>query len=1053
MRLPRRPPGGSPDAPRAGAPAPDTGAPARHEGPRRAARTHRRGAHAGPRAAEERPAAHERPAHQQSAQDRPARERSAPRDTAPAGTAPPPRPVRAAAPRAPRPLLRSLRPRSVRAKTVALLMVPVVSLMALWAFATVSTAQDVWDLLRLKEVHRTLLDPVEDTVTALQAERAAAGRYLAAPTPAARAVLRGRAAATDRAAAPLDLGRDYTSADAAGLGADAGARVSALVTRLRGLAAVRRGVESRRLDWPAAYRAYGDAVDGAFAVTGSLTGLQDHDAASDARVLLEFSRGREMLAREDALLGAAHTSGRLPAAEQREFTGAAHTRRDLYLQSAADLRPADRSAWQAVADSAEWKALASLEDAVAAAPAGRAAAGAAPAARWDAAAGTAARTVRAVEEQAGRAAAGRADPYVMGVFTRSGAAVALGLVAVLASLLISVQVGRALVGELVGLRNSALDLAGRRLPAAMRRLLAGEEIDVEAEAPLSAGRGDDEIAQVAGALETVHRAALKAAVERAEVLSGVSGVFVNLARRSQVLVHRQLTLLDAMERRTEDPAELADLFRLDHLTTRMRRHAEGLIILSGAAPGRAWRKPVPMLDVVRAAVSEVEDYARVEVHRMPHAAVAGSAVADLTHLVAELVENATAFSPPHTRVHVRGEQVGNGYVLEVEDRGLGMGAEAMADANRRIAAAEQLDLFDSDRLGLYVVSRLARRHQVKVSLRPSAYGGTTAVVLLPTALLEQAAAGPARSGGARPGVRPAPGGAVRPAGPGAAPAGPVPVPSAPPGPVRPAVPGPAGPAAHERPAHERPAHGQTPDAAPAHGEPAHGPAAHGEPVPQPAAPGAAGPGPLPSGPPPSGPAPSGPHGPHAPGQPLPLRPAAAAPRPAAGDSGRTPPPRRPAQGPRPLPRQTGVLRPFGADGRSPGVLRPVPFRAADGGPPGSPAAPAGPPDATPGGIPAGTPGAAPAATAPATAAATPGGAPAAGASTGLPRRVRQASIAPQLREAPAPVAGRRPAPAGRTPEQARAAMSAFQSGWARGTGRPSPARRSAPDRPYEGDAG
>ncbi|MEV5266981.1 sensor histidine kinase, partial [Streptomyces werraensis] len=166
---------------------------------------------------------------------------------------------------------------------------------------------------------------------------------------------------------------------------------------------------------------------------------------------------------------------------------------------------------------------------------------------------------------------------------------------------------------------------------------------------------------------------------------------------------------------------------------------ESLIILSGAAPGRAWRKPVPLTDVVRAAVSEVEDYARVEVRQLAETSVAGAAVADLTHLLAEIIENAAQFSPPHTRVRVTGEPVGNGYAVEVEDRGLGMGKEALAEANRRITESEALDLFDSDRLGLFVVSRLAARHAVKVHLKTSPYGGTTAVVLLPTALLDDRA--------------------------------------------------------------------------------------------------------------------------------------------------------------------------------------------------------------------------------------------------------------------------------------------------------------------------
>jgi anti-sigma regulatory factor (Ser/Thr protein kinase) len=167
----------------------------------------------------------------------------------------------------------------------------------------------------------------------------------------------------------------------------------------------------------------------------------------------------------------------------------------------------------------------------------------------------------------------------------------------------------------------------------------------------------------------------------------------------------------------------------------MRRHAESLIILSGAAPGRAWRRPVSLMNVVRAAVSEVEDYARVEVRQLPEVAVVGGAVADLTHLLAEVVENAAQFSPPHTRVRITGEPVGNGYVIEVEDRGLGMGKERIAEANRRIEQSEALDLFDSDRLGLFVVSRLSARHGIRVRLQTSPYGGTTAVVLLPTALL------------------------------------------------------------------------------------------------------------------------------------------------------------------------------------------------------------------------------------------------------------------------------------------------------------------------------
>ncbi|WP_052390206.1 nitrate- and nitrite sensing domain-containing protein [Streptomyces sp. NRRL B-24484] len=819
-----------------------------------------------------------------------------------------------------------LRPRTVRARIVALLMVPVVSVLALWSFATVTTARGVWDTLHLKAVTRTVLDPVAATVAGLQAERTAAGQLLAGGPPGRENALREAAAATDRAAAPLHLADGYNRADAEGLGDETAGRVDELTAAVAALPALRAKVLQHQAGWPETYAAYSAAIDRALEVTGSVTALQDHRVASDARVLLEFSRARELLAREDSLLRAGQTAGGLGEAQRGEFGAAVYARR-LFAQTASrDLRPADRSALQAVTGGADYRELVRLEDAVRDAPDGRAALQTVPADRWADLADATARGLAGVERAAGSAAAERSDPYALGLFTPAGLAVLLGLAAVLASLLISVQIGRGLVTELVRLRNSALELAGRTLPATMRRLRAGEEIDIAAEAPLRP-HGGDEIGQVRGALGRVQRAAVTAAVERAEVLSGVSGVFVNLARRSQVLVHRQLTLLDAMERRTEDPAELADLFRLDHLTTRMRRHAEGLIILSGAAPGRAWRKPVPLMDVVRAAVAEVEEYARVEVHRLPYAAVSGQAVADLTHLVAELVENATGFSPPHTRVHVRGEQVGNGYAVEIEDRGLGMGPEALADANRRIEASEQVDLFDSDRLGLFVVSRLARRHGVRVSLRPSAYGGTTAVVLLPNALLE------------------------------------------------------TGTAAEAKPAEDV----------------------------------------------------------------LPVAPAPERPE-------------RPEQLDPPIVRPLPTAAPFGALGGDPGVLRPTPFRAdgtrpAPGVPSVPPArsaeppapAPAAPAPAAPApAVPAGRPAAAPArrpAAAPARAVqAAPAGDREDRGDGELPRRVRQASLVPQLREAPArpPTAPRRDGgqPVGRNPEEARAAMSAFQRGWARGATEP-----------------
>ncbi|KOX17190.1 sensor histidine kinase [Streptomyces sp. NRRL F-6491] len=629
------------------------------------------------------------------------------------------------------------RPRTVRAKIVSLLMVPVVSLLALWGFATVTTAQEIARLRQLQRLDTEVREPVSAALTALQAERRAAVRQVAAPGAHRAAELKDRMRGTDEAVDRLRLGATHTVGDTGDLPDEVADRVSAFVGKVEGLALLRTAAADGRADWDQVYAEYTGTISAAFAVCGALAGVQDGERGADARVLLEFGRAGEMLSREDALLGSARLGGLLTADRLRAFSGAAETRRTLIASATADLPAAGRAAWTRLATGADHTRLIRAEDRIRAATPGRPAARAVTSTDWDAPLAAVRDGLAAIEADARTGAADRTDPFAGGALTSGGAAVAFGLVAVGASLLVSVRIGRGLVVELVGLRNTALGIARRELPAAMRRLRAGEEIDIRAEAPAGPD-SEDEIGQVGEALATVHRAALSAAVERAELADGISGVFVNLARRSQVLVHRQLNLLDAMERRADDPGELDDLFRLDHLTTRMRRHAESLIILSGAAPGRAWRRPVPLTDVVRAAVSEIEDYARVEMPRLPETAVVGGAVADLTHLLAELIENATQFSPPHTKVRVSGEPVGNGYVLEIEDRGLGMGRESLAEANARIARTEDLDLFDSDRLGLFVVSRLSSRHDVKVHLRTSPYGGTTAVVLLPTDVLQGA---------------------------------------------------------------------------------------------------------------------------------------------------------------------------------------------------------------------------------------------------------------------------------------------------------------------------
>jgi PAS domain S-box-containing protein len=231
--------------------------------------------------------------------------------------------------------------------------------------------------------------------------------------------------------------------------------------------------------------------------------------------------------------------------------------------------------------------------------------------------------------------------------------------------------------------------------------------------------------------------------EQAALRKSIGDLLHNLARRSQGLVDRQLELIDELERGEVDPDRLDELFRMDHLATRMRRNVENLIVLSGVEQRRRWSESVPLRDVVEAAVAEVEDYSRVQVAGIHDLTLSGQVASDVAHLLAELVENATSFSSPATRVDVSGGPAGNGYVLEIEDHGIGMSDAELVKANRRLAAPLAADVAVSRMMGFHVVGRLAARHGIRVQLRHSWFGGVAALVLLPAALLGSAGERPA----------------------------------------------------------------------------------------------------------------------------------------------------------------------------------------------------------------------------------------------------------------------------------------------------------------------
>ncbi|MGW2524694.1 nitrate- and nitrite sensing domain-containing protein [Streptomyces sp. NPDC001617] len=622
------------------------------------------------------------------------------------------------------------RGKSIRRKIVALLLVPLVSLTAIWGFATVLTGREAEQLFNVSDVVEKIAYPIEDTVRVVQQERRQSLVYLADPRAADGLVdLRRATAATDKAVAEIRKNSQNPDVRDA-MGADTAQRLSTALDAFEGIESLRRSVQDGTVDRAQTLDLYDRLIDPCYVLLTNLHVVDNVEMDKQYRALVNLARARELLSREDALLGSSLIVGKLSRDEIRDVTDLIAQRSMMYDISLQLLPSSEQDRYEQF-----WKNAATAPLRVAEQSAVSSGGSTEVTAKsWDTAAGNVLDELGTLNDQASDRYQDRVRPVAINVIAKAAVAGVLGLLALLFSLFLSVRIGRTHIRDLRQLRLEAHESSGVRLPSVMRRLSAGEQVDVETEVP-RLEYDKNEIGEVGQALNTLQRAAVEAAVKQAELRAGVSEVFVNLARRSQVLLHKQLTLLDTMERRTEDTDELADLFRLDHLTTRMRRHAEGLVILSGAAPSRQWRKPVQLMDVVRAAVAEVEDYERIEVRRLPRVAVTGPAVADLTHLVAELLENATVFSPPHTAVQVVGERVANGFTLEIHDRGLGMAADALLDANLRLAETPEFELSDTDRLGLFVVSRLAERQNVRVSLQPSPYGGTTAVVFIPDALL------------------------------------------------------------------------------------------------------------------------------------------------------------------------------------------------------------------------------------------------------------------------------------------------------------------------------
>ena len=611
------------------------------------------------------------------------------------------------------------RTRSIRTTHAALLIIPVLALVGLWALLATITVGDALSEHNDYRVASSVGSSSDTLLATLEQERAQTFFWLSSPkgTPTTALVKSRRADDAEIASYERIYPTSLSSRHA-------------VFSQLGKLAGIRTAVDERTLTATAAFQDYNAAVDGLFDAYAS-TAMPDTSLYEHTLGALQSGRALEQFTRELTLSAAAQFNrGQIPAPDAALFADAVANQRLLVKDALALADPQLHAGLVRLYSSPGYRQLAALEDQILAQRATIPVLVA-----WGKQSQAFLKQFEAVASSSAIPIGTQAGQISRNLFLEAGLAGGLGLVAVAGVVLLMLRFGRRIRTELTGLHDGAEAMASVRLPALVERLSEGDDVDVAlASPPLPTGR-IAEIVSVGEAFSAVQRTAVDAAVGQASLRKGVSKVFVNLSLRNQSILHRQLGMLDAMERATDDPTALADLFRLDHLTTRMRRHAESLLILSGASTGRSWREPVRLVDVLRAAVAEVEDYTRIEVVGESAAAVLGPAANDVVHLLAELMENATSFSPPATKVETRVDTVGTGVAIEIEDRGLGLTKSELIAINARLDDPPGFDLAETEHLGLFVVGQLASRHRISVGLRRSHYGGITAVVLLPNSVI------------------------------------------------------------------------------------------------------------------------------------------------------------------------------------------------------------------------------------------------------------------------------------------------------------------------------
>ncbi|MBT0770658.1 nitrate- and nitrite sensing domain-containing protein [Kineosporia sp. J2-2] len=632
---------------------------------------------------------------------------------------------------------------TIRRQLLAIVLVPSISLLAVAMAVTTYLAIQARDSSSLQKTVKDASEPAGLVILGLQQERRLSLTELVGAGDTglaeARAQVDAGLAQVSQIIGPLASASDSTSVQR---------QIGSLTQHGDQLAQLRAGIDAGQVDVATAYSAYSEMIAGFGASLRTAT-QEAPDAASayDQLTSVDLFYGAESLWRSITLTEVAIQSDGLPdplVEEYQERSGAYHAQ----LAALQAILPAsEQQQLTTIMSGNSWKTITQVQSALnsrlalqqAGAPASTIRKQAWPPvglAAWRATMNDVGAQVAKLYAEHSAAAAERSETQVHDEEVRAWVVGAALLMIGMVVVLVAVRMSGRVAQRLRDLRDDTRRLSGSRLPEAVKALRQGQEPGI-ALSPLQ--HGDDEIGEVAEAFNEAQDTAVRAAADEARARAGTRDVFLNIARRTQGIAYQQLKLLDQAQEHVEDPNHLKLLFQLDHLATRARRHAENLVILGGKQPGRRWSQPVPLIDVVRGATGETINYEQVISRRVPEVRVASDRAADIIHILAELIDNATSFGPPGSTVEVRGEIVGKGVVLEIEDRGLGMTAEQRDQLNRQLSDVPDFGdvaLSADTRLGLFVVGRLAARHEIRVTLRESvAYGGTIAVVLLPMPVL------------------------------------------------------------------------------------------------------------------------------------------------------------------------------------------------------------------------------------------------------------------------------------------------------------------------------